>query len=874
MMHSTCSDKRITNPGMTPLPEVTSPRDKSIAGSLDVTAFHDDDNDNNDDDGTIGSPGRLARSRFSSSGTKVLELNFARRPGYNLLSKYGVSGNSNTVTRAETNTASSNSNSKGTKLDTETELDLTVPKRHYITRGERPISNDSIATRASDIFSSPGMDMHSRNSSIGNDDSDVDDSTNITSKVYPNKTWSGSMGHMFEGNSTILNSTDTIDNMSETADPRSSNKAMRKHSFSSGLVMDFKSGPYSNANSFVSFVPVKSKKPFASYSSHSQSMTAITLGGKGQLTPSQRYRLRREQKEQSLRNSIKQKEKFYDDQDGDLELQEGDVDDSLIWNIPMAPFSTSSFLNAESSMLSHSNHGKHGTSVQRSPRGKKSSRSLRMSGQKGSHSSTAIPPNVHEDIRAATPPGKAIDGSHNSLNGNSNGNGNGSNLTVLDFFQMPTSPIPGINGVSDFQFFKSTTKNLSSVYLHSSSMLSRTKLSERTNSTEFLPVELQEACDMGMEDKLLVSEDKLEVLSHSRPSWLPPKDPEEKRNHEEQISKNISVASIEQLSRNRDRDERIARNETNKIRVSETLERGILRNSSLNTLRKIVWESSISEGVRHRVYNELLQTKDCFVTKHYVEPYEDVLKLLEGMCFPRGKEYELRQLIDRRIRNKRSGQEENQVISEDLMKLLQMKSISSQGLVTGDELLFHHFLNDKSFESLGDIWEMVNLIQMTCFSEPCKLKYDTRIVQPRGIVAKYLLRTDDFKQEFNSTCLNSSTWWNILEKVDHSLFMWIMDIIVVANSQNSKYFPQSESDFKGQDWETYRSKYVAVNYKVLASLTLNVLLNYHFGFNDLIELGDLPDKKFAIPMATDDVVDADMVNASFVKKWQHYYRKF
>ncbi|CAI4377788.1 CMF_collapsed_G0013140.mRNA.1.CDS.1 [Saccharomyces cerevisiae] len=38
------------------------------------------------------------------------------------------------------------------------------------------------------------------------------------------------------------------------------------------------------------------------------------------------------------------KEKFYEDQDANLELQEGDVDGSLIWNIPMASLSTSSFL--------------------------------------------------------------------------------------------------------------------------------------------------------------------------------------------------------------------------------------------------------------------------------------------------------------------------------------------------------------------------------------------------------------------------------------------------------------------------------------------------------------------------------------------------
>lgn len=104
-----------------------------------------------------------------------------------------------------------------------------------------------------------------------------------------------------------------------------------------------------------------------------------------------------------------------------------------------------------------------------------------------------------------------------------------SNASLLDFNEMPTSPIPGLNKVTDFQFIQDTTKSLASVYLHSSNRLSRSKLSERTKSSDFLPIELKEAQNQGMEDLILVSENKLDVVSHSRPSWLPPKDRQEKK---------------------------------------------------------------------------------------------------------------------------------------------------------------------------------------------------------------------------------------------------------------------------------------------------------------------------------------------------------
>ena len=249
------------------------------------------------------------------------------------------------------------------------------------------------------------------------------------------------------------------------------------------------------------------------------------------------------------------------------------------------------------------------------------------------------------------------------------------------------------------------------------------------------------------------------------------------------------------------------------------------------------------------------------------------MQLLNKMDFPKDKEFEIRQLIEHDVQEKvfyKNGTDK-QVVS-DLMLLLQLKSISQQGLVTGDEMLFYHFLTDQSFGTLKETWEMVNLIQMTCFSEICKEKYDSRILNPRGIVA-HLLRKDEFKNEFNGGCLNSNTWWNILQRMDHKLFMWVMDVIIVHNGQNFANYPVKMEIFKDKVWEYYRSKKVIVNYKILVSLTVNVLLNYHFGYDNLKHLSDLDDKHFCIPLYTEDSIEEENLNNIFTKWWLHYYRK-
>ncbi|EDO17037.1 hypothetical protein Kpol_530p6 [Vanderwaltozyma polyspora DSM 70294] len=771
----------------------------------------------------------LSSDANSSMNSKRLGLGIARRPGDNLLAsisdnyggKYEVSGENMT--------------------------ELPQPRGLFIHRNDRPISDDSIVTKNSELFSSGfSDDNNSGASSVETDELSSEGGINLglnNLTVGP----IASDEHNMDGSFISDNfeesfiSTDSVSTLHIPNENRNHDK-----SFS------YENGPQSRAHKMISTNTTSSTinannmkstgtlPPFRprsnSYSSkhlgtstlydHSNSTSAILPNKQHYLTPSQRYRMRKERNDTSLRNSIRKKERFYDEQEPNMELQEGDIDDSLIWNIPMASFSTNSFLMS-------SGDPKHVRSHQSKPQPRFPQR----------HNFGSVP--------HFQPPLMS---------------------SALDFKAMPTSPVPGIDSTSDLQFIRETTENLSSVYLQSSNRLSRSKLLERTDSAEVLPIEFKEASEKGMEDLILVSEDKLDVVSHSRPSWLPPKDPEEKKLHENQISKSMSIASFEQLDRNKESEERHIQDETNRQKYVLLLDRGVTRNSSIQSLKKMIWETPLTVDTRWSIYDQLLQSDVRLISEQYIESFEQIMQVLNKMEFPRNKETEIEKLIDNSIKNKISGK---QNISNDLLLMLQLKSISHQGLIPGDELLFHHFLTDPSTnQSLQHVWELVNLIQLTCFNDFTKEKYDIKIVEPRGVVSKYLSQDDSFKSEFNTSCLNSTTWWNILERVDHNLFMWIMDIIVVANSQCFKNYPINREKFKNKSWEYYKSKKVIVEYKVLASFALNVLLNYHFGFNDLISITTLEDKSFCIPMPLDNLFDEGYINNVFIRKWLHYYKKF
>lgn len=816
-------------------------------------------------------------------------LGFARRPSDNLLSKFSNIDEDSLNLKKET----------GKKKKSSFHInELSPPNKNFVVKHERPISDESIATKASELFSSPSSDMRSTASSIEHeldDLNEVDDSItsnkNInnsirlnsdeknnnagsrdTSKLFINQNISkfdsqSTLTYMSNNNNNNKtnkesysklqnqNSSHTT-NISETSSTSTanfnttynsnrSNSIQKNHldqNNKSNNANNLTSSNNNNLNNDRSYLHSNKSMPLLrtnsiqntrqsnsihsklnpqnqnnpQFFSHSNSTTAI-LHNKLPLTASQRYRLRKEQNETSLRKSIKKKEKYYEENDNVLELQDGYVDDTLTWNIPMASIPTTSFLTAKNNSKIH--HLK------------------KRNNSTPTFTSKMMPPS----------------------------------LTALDFFDMPASPIPGIQNTTDFQYFHDTTQNLTNVYLHSSERLSKSILDERTTSADFLPLNLKRASDNGMEDLVLVSQDKLELMSNSRPSWLPPKDPAEKRAHEDQISKSLSMASIDQLDRSKDRDQRLIRDETNKQKLIILMDRDVTRNSSLTSLKKIVWETQLPKEFRLKLYNELLQSKVELITKKYIESFDQLLEVVENMEFPKNKEVEIEKLITNSLRNKRNSQFK---ISENLKLMLQVKSVSVQGILPGDELLFHHFLIDNETESLSQIWNIVNLLQMTCFNDSCREKYDEKIIYPKGVISQHLLRDDSFKDEYNGTCLNFITWWNILERMDHDLFMWMIDIIVVNNSQCFKTHPVKEEQFVDKNWEYYRSKKVVTNYKILLSFTLNILLNYHFGYDNLKKLSDLKDPKFCIPIAMDNLFDIEEVNCIFVRKWLHYYKKF
>lgn len=712
----------------------------------------------------------------SNSNSRTVDVQVVRRPSDNLLANILM----------------------GMEEENEDDQDIIdfQPPNRYIKR-DRPVSNDSIATKATELFS-----FHSSSDSVSktsNDDEDSDSNVGVSDK--------------FEQHNNKNNIEDTMKTRYMFNNVNNINTAPSSKLSSSPTPNQFMSTTVLNRPIYNDASRIFNSKFNSTTDILSKDHQKINV------TPSQRYRLRREHTELSLRQSLKQREKYFDEQNDDS-LDEDDIDESFIWNIPMASFSTSSFLTRKKSINQKKNQQIH-----------------------------ILPQHSTANIINTT-----------------------INKSNFDFSIMPLNPVPGIDTTSDLQYIQNTTANLSSLYLQSSSKLSENKFSERANSKDFLPIEFKEASDNGMEDLMLVSDNKLNMLTNSRPFWLPPKDQHEKLLHERQISKTMSIASIEQLDKNKHHDERMKTNSLNSENFVLLLNRGITRNSSLQTLKKIIWETSLSIETRYKIWDKILQSDSRIISKRYIESFNDIMEIFGKMDFPAIKKAEILKLIKDNIKNKLSGKYE---ISNNLVLLLQLKSISQQGLLPGDELMLHHFILDESFDgSLEKIWDMMNLLQLTCFNDTIREKYDFQMMNKNSTIGNNIANKIDFQNEYNIHCLNFRTWWNILERVDHNLFMWIIDIIIISNSQCFKNTGFSESKLNDKSWDYCKSKYAINNYKILSSLTLDILLNYHFGFNDLASLSAVRDPSFCIPIPLDNILSEVDVDSMFIKKWSSVYKKF
>ncbi|AET40249.1 uncharacterized protein Ecym_5506 [Eremothecium cymbalariae DBVPG len=711
-------------------------------------------------------------------------------------------------------------------------------KKALSLKTERPISNDSIVTEAADLLSShlnmscasASNSSSSRGSFIVIDQVENCDSGAVAVSVEGDS----DLTERYESNltsSTVHDSEHELKTWDSTSRASVKTKYMFTNSCRNKSQVSFLNANTAEVATAVSntglsisrFSSPPPKNTIHSIPAYSKTTPSLVTTSKA-ATPSQRLRLRREQNKVMLQKSIKDKETFYDEQESPSLYFTGssakslsecsyigdevsdDMSNYLGWDVPVASPSAAPFLSALNASPRQTKHdGKKRGKLERSQ-----------------------------------------------------------SSTFVDSFQLPPSPIPGIQNVTDLQFFQQTSRTLSSVYTDSSKEFSKSKLWERTKSAEVLPMEFKTASDEGMEDLKLVSSGKLAMCSPSRPTWLPPKDVEERAKHEKQIRQAMNIASVNQMDKNKEHEERQHKNEINRKKLAILIDRGLTRKSSLHDLKKICWETSLASDARYFVYRTLLQSETAKVIEEkYIDDLSKLEAIFQTMKFPHEKLQEIKVMVAQMPC----------VVGEppkELVYLLQLKAISKQGLLIGDELLFYHFLITEHL-NLSEVWVLVNLLQQTCFNEVTKDRYENRILNPRGVMANYLANDKAFSLEFNSKCLNFVTWWNIMARLDHEFFMWCIDVIVAENSQPFKSDSIDRQKYEDKDWDEYREKHVIVNYKILCSLALNVLLNYHFGFNDFYELS-LIEKRFQIIgpelHATDDV------HSTFVKKWRNYYKKF
>lgn len=793
-------------------------------------------------------------SYTNSSNSKTVGSGITRRPSENMLLNMAEgkqSQNQNQQQQQQQHQTHNPRSSANGSEESDHVLSFKPPNRKAVLiKNERPISNDSINTEG-DVFSinAGSSKDSSRGTSIIDDDDDENHDTEqsavldgkVSANVMPRgkKSFSSVKQNPVTPHSSVTDGLDDVSHLTDTSfsdadlsvttvkvasapksmntkyifnNPGSQGKSVAPDAFQS-----VDSSPKLTRSMFSTVNPTAMHSSYDQHSQlhgqsqplhnthplatslHSKSVPALpsdSLNGKKPLTPSQRYRLRREQNKLHLQHSIKQKELFYDE---DAKLPANDLlDESLVWSIPTA-----------------------------------------------SHSSTFISQRKH---RASVP-------------------NVGRSAKLLDGHDMPPSPIPGVQKVSDLEYFQQVGKNLSAVYQKLEYEVTKSKLLERTQSAELLPLDFKNASVEGMEDLKLVSDDKVSIISSTRPCWLPPKDTEERRSHERDVRKTLSMASIEKLETNQRRHEQEIKNETNNQKLVLLIDRGLNRKSSLQDLKKIAWETGFSSARRSFIYNTVLNTDFNIISTKYMDDTSSLDNIIRSKMtpFPSTQMAEINKLVD-----DMHFPVESQIRSK-LIKLLQWKSISRFGLQTGDNYLMLHFLLEGY--DLELIWKLANLLQLTCFNSITRDKYDNRIMNRDGVVGRYMRKDSAFAEEFDSRYLNYMTFWNCLARVDHDLFIWIMDIIVAENARASRWTEEWQHQLRNTDWDTFKEKYIVVNYKVLCSLSLNVLLRYHFGWNNLLHLDELP-PSFQLVKPVDNREPVSDQYLVFIKKWNHYYAKF
>lgn len=511
----------------------------------------------------------------------------------------------------------------------------TMLKNIRLKTQERPISNDSITS--SSEFSE---DLNSRNSSLTSD--------SITGSPIANQTSAESYPAV------MANSTG-----------KQGNHAQLKTSSSTP-----KLSKYNNSTLSVN----------TTRSASSVNVSTLTL------TPSQKYRLRRQNSKHSLSASIRDKEKLFDQMDSTNE-QEDTFESGLMWNVPYTKGTATIFSSAS---------GKSSKLIKTVF--ETSEVSMPVSPLPGSLSSPNLP-------------------TLNSYNNKSNNS--------KPFYSLPDE----------------TAASITNFYQESSENYAVKELDTRNKENTKLPIELKQAAELGLDDYKFISREKAEYFSPTRPSWLPPKSISESKKHEQDI--NRMIEHVAKLDRKKNENKLKLRELHEKWvkKYDELNEYGITRSSSIKQIRKLVFKLEIPKEYRKKVWLESLEfTK---ITPEF-EDYQTLNTKLQSIKnFPIDKEDEIDRIIGNTLIKYLKFQK-TQPLNKPLKNLLKLKIISQNGLSKNDEILFGLLLLRFNEE---DAFNLSNLIKIKILNEVNMNKFNNNL--SKNFIMKKYLDNAEFYKDFS-----------------------------------------------------------------------------------------------------------------------------
>jgi hypothetical protein len=512
------------------------------------------------------------------------------------------------------------------------------------------------------------------------------------------------------------------------------------------------------------------------------------------LTPSQRLKLTRKN---SLLKSQKQKESYFEDHYNSDE-ESSAYDEVLIWNVPYA-----------------------GGSTVFSPISGKSTTTLKQ---------------IIDKSPAPMPmsplPGKISD-------------------------SLPPSPSPLASRRPEPKSSSSRTRplykhpdeaqSLSRFYEVSSNNYSKRELMKRQKSMPNLPAIVKTASDLGLDDMKLISQEKTNSISSTRPIWLPPKDSKECKKHESAVLKMFEdSARLERLKKEK-HNALINAEHRHIVRWGELNGRGLLRNTSISEIKKLVFKCPVPDYLRYEVWNSFLKAESGKKKKNseLLNSYEKFQELNEKLQsipnLPADKIESLRESISKwKTENYDRFIDLNE---EKLLELLKLRLISKLGLDFNVDLKLMALLLLKFNQT--DTFNMANLAKLNVFNNEVTIKKFNDNLAKNSIVKKYL-QHNEFSKDLQQLSFNK-----------------ILPILVKISSQRISRSTDDIGDENQIIFQIVDILFIHNDYKSHYALMITILRHYHFGFLDIDDLLSNSDRKITVPD-----------RFQFFEHFYHYHKKF